>query len=258
MSSAPGQPVGPFRAYAHRGGAAEHPENSPTAFAHAVGLGYEFLETDVRPSRDGVAVLHHDATLDRTTDGHGLVRNQSWRHLRSLRLAEGSSPMRLEELLEAYPQATLNVDVKEPGSVTATLDAVSRCAAWTRVCVTSFARRRLQRMRRHTLATVTTAAVPSEVGAFRLAPGRLSPGLLSADRGPDRLQVPLRLAGRPLVDAAFVAGAHRVGLAVDVWTVDDARVMEELLELGVDGIMTDRPSVLRHVLQSRGRWPTST
>lgn len=246
--SSPGSPH-TFRAYAHRGGAAENPENSPAAFAHAVALGYTHLETDIRPSRDGVAVLHHDSRLDRTTDGTGPVRDQTWANLSILRLSDGSALLRLEELLESHPHTFINVDVKEPGSVPATVAAIARCRAWSRVCLTSFSGRRLARARRLASPGTESAAHPGEVLALRAA--------LPWPRRPMRLQIPPTLLGRRLIDAEFIERAHARGYAVDVWTIDDRAKMEALIDAGVDGIMTDRPTLLREVLLVRGRWPES-
>ena len=242
--------AGDFRAYAHRGGALEACENSPAAFGAAVGLGYRFLETDVRPTSDGVAVVHHDATLDRTTSLSGPVRELSWREVRRAVLDNGESPWRLEELLEAFPGAHVNIDLKEAGVVSPALDAIRRTRAWPRVTITSFSTARLRRVRRITPPWVETSAGPREVVAHRLGfPEWLSPGAAH------RLQVPHRIRGRLVVDPAFLARARARSLAVDVWTVDDATDMAHLLDLGVDGIMTDAPGVLRDVLRARGRWP---
>ncbi|MBM3687726.1 MAG: glycerophosphodiester phosphodiesterase [Actinobacteria bacterium] len=235
-----------FRAYAHRGGAREAPENSLMAFRHASTLGFTHLETDIRPTRDGVAVLHHDSDLDRTTDGHGHVRDHTWQHVRGVRLSDGSSPLRLEELLEECPDAHVNVDVKEDGSVPALAEAIRRSGAGARVCVTSFSARRLARARRVLPAGVESSAHPWEVLALRTLPrGSALPRV-------QRVQVPQRALGVTFAEPRFVERAHGHGLAVDVWTVDDPADMERLLDLGVDGIMTDSPSVLREVLARRG------
>lgn len=231
-----------FRAFAHRGGSLEAAENSHAAFARAVRLGYRYLETDVRPSRDGVAIVHHDASLDRTTDAHGRVRELTWRDLRAVRLADGSAPLRLEELLEAFPGAHLTIDAKEAGSVTALADAVRRCGAEGRVCVTSFSPTRLGRLRR-LLPTVESGAHPWEVLRLR--------ALASPLPRASRVQVPPTALGVNLADPSLIARAHRLGLAVDVWTVNDPAQMRHLLDLGVDGIMTDSPSVLLDVLANR-------
>lgn len=244
-----------FRAYAHRGGAHEAPENSLTAFRRASELGYVHLETDVRPTRDGVAVLHHDAGLDRTTDSRGPVRQRSWRELASVRLADGSTPLRLEELLEDIPTAHLNIDVKESGSVIAVADALRRTQAWGRVCVTSFSARRLGRARRMMPPNAESSAHPWEVLALRALPRRVAlPGITALPRV-QRVQVPVRAFGVTLAEPGFIRRAQARGLAVDVWTVNDRPSMEALLDLGVDGIMTDAPTVLREVLVARGSWP---
>lgn len=242
MGSIPGTT---FRAYAHRGGAREATENSITAFRQAASLGFTYLETDVRPTRDGVAVLHHDADLDRTTDGSGKVRNHTWGQIRSVRLADGSTPLRLEELLEDLPDARVNVDVKEAGSVVALAEAVRRSNAAGRVCVTSFSARRLNQARRLLPTGVESSAHPWEVLGLRALPR--TPALPRVTR----VQVPVRALGITLVEPGFLTRAHSQGLSVDVWTVDDASEMHRLLDLGIDGIMTDSPGVLRDVLQQR-------
>jgi glycerophosphoryl diester phosphodiesterase len=237
-----------FRAYAHRGGAREAPENSLTAFRNAVDLGYTYLETDIRPTRDGIAVLHHDATLDRTTDGHGPVSSLPWSDIRRRRLADGTPPLRLEELLEEFPDVHVNVDVKESGSVPALVDAIARCGAAERICVTSFSARRLARARRLLPAGTESSAHPGEVLQLRALP---RPRPLPRVR---RVQVPTGALGVRFAAPGFIARAHALGLGVDIWTIDDSREMHRLLDLGVDGIMTDSPALLRDVLAERGLW----
>lgn len=240
-----------FRAYAHRGGSAEAAENSITAFQRAAGLGFTYLETDVRPTRDGVAVLHHDAHLDRTTDGRGLVRDRLWRDLRTIRLSDGTAPLRLEELLESLPHHHVTVDAKEAGSVAAIVDAVNRSNARDRVCVASFSARRLSRLR-HLLPGVESGAHPWEVLRLRSFAGpRTGSTRSSALPRAHRVQIPTRAFGVDLAEPDFISRAHAGGLAVDVWTVDDPDQMHRLIDLGVDGIMTDAPSVLSRVLASR-------
>lgn len=245
-----------MRAYAHRGGTEAAPENSPAAFAAAVATGYRYLETDVRSTRDGVAVIHHDATLERTTGLTGLVRSRPWSEIRRARLANGESPLRLADLLEAHPEAYLNIDLKDRHVVAPALDVLRRMDAWDRVCVTSFSTSRLAAVRRSSPRLLETAAGPREVARVRWGfsrPGGPAgpPGLRAL---PHRLQVPLRLGGRPFVTPVLVRRAHDRGLPVDVWTVNARRDMERLLDLGVDGIMTDSPSLLREVLSARGLW----
>ena len=231
-----------FRAFAHRGGSNEAPENSLSAFRNAAALGFVYLETDVRPTRDGVAVLHHDATLDRTTDGCGPVRERLWRDLAHVHHPDGTPPLRLEHLLEALPDTHITVDAKEDASVMAIADAVRRTGAHDRICIASFSPARLRRLRA-LLPGVESGAHPGEVLRLRAGLGPLPRA--------HRVQVPPRAFGMSLVDGAFLARARAHGLAVDVWTVDDPREMTRLIDLGVDGIMTDSPGILREVLAAR-------
>lgn len=232
-----------FRAYAHRGGAREAAENSLTAFRHAASLGFTFLETDVRPTRDGVALLHHDARLERTTNATGLVRDATWSQLRTVRLPDANPPLRLEELLEELPEAHVTVDAKEDGSVTAIADAVRRARAMDRVCIASFSRRRLTRLR-SLLPRVESAAHPWEVARLRYLPPTSLPRV-------SRIQLPPRAFGIALATTQVLATARTRGLAVDVWTIDAPEDMAALIGIGVNGIMTDSPSVLARVLSDR-------
>ena len=237
------------RAYAHRGGTETAPENSLAAFQAAAAAGYVDLETDVRGTRDGVAVLCHDATLDRTTDRTGRVRDLTWSEVRRARIG-GTEPMlRLEELLEALPDQRVNLDLKEPAAIAPLADALARTGAQDRVCLTSFSTVRLQAARR-ALPGVATAAGPREVLAALAA----SRGRGGHPRRPARLQVPERVFGRRLLDRRFLDSAQSAGLPVDVWTVNERADMERLLDWGVDGLMTDRPALLREVMVERGCW----
>jgi glycerophosphoryl diester phosphodiesterase len=237
-----------FRAYAHRGGSQEAPENSLTAFTRAWDQGFVHFETDVRPTRDGVAVLHHDATLDRTTDAKGRVRDLTWSQVRRARHVDGTTPLRLEDLLEAFPHAHVTLDAKEAGSVPVIVDTVMRTRAASRICVASFSARRITRARRLLPPGTESAAHPWEALALRTLPR------VAALPRVHRIQVPERALGVRFAEAAFIRRAHDRGLAVDFWTVNDPVRMEALLDLGVDGIMTDSPGDLRQVLLRRGMW----
>lgn len=238
-------------AFAHRGGAAEAAENTLVAFERAVALGYRYLETDVRATRDGVAVIFHDATLERLTGTAIAVAGLTWRDLATVRVGGAAVVPRLEEVLDTWPQVRVNVDVKTDAAVAATVATLRRCAATDRVLLASFSDARLARLR--ALApNVATSLGRRGVAALRVASWtgrrlRLPPSVVAA-------QVPVRAYGVPVVDARFVRYAHLLGLQVHVWTVDRPGQMARLLDLGVDGLMTDRPEVLRSVYQRRGCW----
>ena len=225
------------------------------AFQRAVDLGYRYLETDARVTADGVAVAFHDALLDRLTDRHGRIARRPWEDVRRARIG-GTDPIpRLAEVLATWPECFVNVDVKADGAVEATLDALARTGAADRVCIAAFSDRRLAVLRNALGPGVCTALGPLEISRLRVAGWRTGPAQPVFGTG-RAAQVPMRIGPVPFVDNRLVDAAHDRGLAVHVWTVNDAADMRTLLDLGVDGVMTDRADVLRGILEERGAWPT--
>ena len=255
---------GPFpRAFAHRGwhvGELAGMENSLAAFRRAAAEGYRYLETDVRATRDGVVVVIHDSTLDRTTDGSGAVAALRWSTVQAARVGGREPVCRLADLLEELPDRLLNIDVKADSAVAPVLTLLGRTNAWHRVCLASFSESRLVRLRRAAGPRLLTSMGRVSAAALRLLsvlPGRSATSWDAAVPLHGAVaQLPLRYCGIPVVDRALLRCAHRRGLEVHVWTVDQAGQMRELLDLGVDGLITDRPDVLREVLHARGAWPT--
>lgn len=225
------------------------------AFAAAVAMGFRYLETDVHATADGVLLAFHDDRLDRVTDGHGVVSELPWSTVRAARVAGTDPIVPLDELLETWPDVRLNLDPKHDAAVMPLIAALRRHRAIDRVCVGSFSMRRVARIRRLLGPALCTSLAPPEVLAVRFAAWRLPGAGGLATRGAGAcLQVPVREGIVPVIDRATVVTAHRLGLPVHVWTVDDPAEMERLLDLGVDGIMSDRPAVLRDVLERRGAW----
>jgi glycerophosphoryl diester phosphodiesterase len=239
-------------AFVHRGGAREAAENSAGAFRRAVELGFRYLETDVRATADGVVLAFHDARLERVSDGRGLVERQTWAQVSRARIGGGEPIPRLGDLLEEFPQVRFNIDAKHDAVVAPLADLLLRMRALDRVCVASFSDRRLARLGALLGPRACLSMGPRGVLRLRLAAtsGRRVP-LPRADCA----QVPARVGPLVVVDQRFVDTAHRRGLQVHVWTVDQPVEMERLLGLGVDGLMTDQPAVLRQVLRARGAWP---
>ena len=280
-------------AFAHRGGAAHAPENSWRAFEHAVGLGYGYLETDVQATLDGALVAFHDRTLDRMTGRPGRIARMNHRDLATAQI-NGTEPIPLlEDLLGAWPDVRFNVDLKDAPAIEPLAAVLRRTGAWDRVCVTSFSASRLRAARRVLDRQVCMAASPIGTAVVRFGgprgprdltrPGRVAagrgsrsgPGLgrpaaeparggpaAEAGRGTqlalaERLartgvrcaQVPAQVA-----TPSFVSRAHALGLHVHAWTINSPGLMRELLDIGVDGIMTDETVALRDVLISRGEW----
>ncbi len=241
-----------FQALAHRGGS--YPgigENSRRAFERAVEQGYTFLETDVHATSDGVLMAFHDESLDRVTDGHGLLTRHTAAELAEVRIG-GTDPIpTLAELLTALPHARFNIDIKSSSGIVPLVRVLDECAAHDRVCVTSFSGARLGAFRRLVGRPVVTGMSQCSVALLAFTPrfvGRHAPGAAA--------QVPRRVMRGlvPLVTRRFVDAAHATGRRVHVWTINDAPTMNELIDLGVDGIVTDATGVLKDVLVARGLW----
>lgn len=221
------------------------------AFEGAVALGYRYLETDAHVTADGVCLAFHDDRLDRVTDRTGCIADLSYAEVAEARV-DGREPIPLlEDLLGAFPEARINIDTKADPSVDAVAAVVERTGAIDRVCVGSFSESRLTRIRALLGPSLCTSMGPKEIAKLRGGSYGL-PGTSSL--AGQCAQVPHRVKGVALVDHRFVRKAHDLGVQVHVWTIDDPDEMHELLDLGVDGIMTDQPGVLKDVLISRGAW----
>ena len=232
-------------ALAHRGGAGDAPENTMRAFEQAVSIGYRYLETDVRVSADGTVVVFHDENLSRLCGRPERVSELTAAELADARI-EGTEPIpTLDDVLGAWPEARFNIDCKSDAGVRPLAEVINRHRALDRVCLTSFSDRRVRALRRLLGPKLCTAAGTWELTLLKLT--GWPAGAMAA-------QVPVRRSLVTVVTERFVRRCHRRGIAVHVWTIDDAPEMRRLLDLGVDGIMTDRPAVLREVLAGRGSW----
>ena len=225
------------------------PENTLEAFEYAINLGYRYLETDVQVTADGVLAAFHDNDLLRTTGRAGKISELPWSEV-SKALVDGTAHIPLfEDLLGTWPQARINVDCKSDAAVDALVASLRRTNSLARVCVSAFSDSRLRRLRKALGAELCSSLGPLETALLRFGLLRNPPGLAA--------QVPVKQGPVVMVNTKFIERAHRLGLQVHVWTIDDAAEMGRLLDLGVDGIMTDRPVVLREVLESRGAWHPS-
>ncbi|WP_314173493.1 glycerophosphodiester phosphodiesterase [Streptomyces winkii] len=240
-------------AFAHRGGSADGLENTHTAFARAVGLGYRYLETDVHATADGRLVAFHDETLDRTTDASGAISELSWSEVRRARVGGSEPPPLMRELLRAFPGVRWNIDVKAESALLPLLELISELDAWARVCVGSFEEERVARAQAMAGARLATSLGTRGVVRLRLRSYGLVPARAVRPTAVC-VQVPEHRSGIRVVDRAFVRAAHARWMQVHVWTVNERNRMRELLDLGVDGIVTDHIETLRDVLTERGAW----
>jgi len=234
-------------------------ENSMSSFRRALDEGFRYLEIDVHATSDGVVVVSHDATLDRTTDAVGPIAEQSWDQVRRARIG-GREPLpSLRQVLDELPGALLNIDVKAAPAVRPTLDLLSQTDVWHRICLASFSAARLGKLRRAGGDRLITSCSPRDALSLRMR-GWLRQAHMGWAGGwlpvPAELaQVPRRQGALTVVDPAFLQAAHQLGMEVHVWTINDQAEMRELLDMGVDGLVTDRPDLLRELLAERGQWP---
>jgi glycerophosphoryl diester phosphodiesterase len=250
-------------AFAHRGGAGEAPENTLPAFELAVELGFRYLETDVHVTSDGVVVAFHDPVLDRVTDRRGAIAELPIAEVAAADAGYRFSPdgehsfpfrgcgvhvPRLEELLLRWPEVYVNLDPKTDRCVLPLVALIDRLDAWDRVCFGSFSDRRLGCIRALGGNRACTSMGPHAVA---IAWAASAVGVMPR-WGADCVQIPPRNGSFRLATARFLRAAHRAGLPVHVWTVNDEEAMHDLLDLGVDGIMSDRLRLMRAVFASRG------
>lgn len=251
----------------HRGSSGEAPENTLPAFERALVHGASILETDVHATRDGVVVVYHDAAVDRTTDGAGAIADMDYDDLRRLDAGHGFSPdggrthpfrgqgvriATLREIFEHFPDVRFNIEIKanDPGLIESTLDEIERADRAPRTLLAAAADGTMAELRKRRDERGLDTAVGASAGdivAFVLAHRDGNP----APAGPMCLQIPPTFGGQPLVTPELVAFAHAHDLPVHVWTINDPEEMAQLLDLGVDGVMSDYPGVLREVIDAR-------
>lgn len=232
--------------FAHRGGASDVPENTMPAFQYAVDAGYRYVETDVQVTADGVLVAFHDNDLSRTCGRAGRISDLPWSEVKAA-LVDGAAPIPLlEDMLGTWPELRVNIDCKTTTAVAALVAALTRCNALDRVCVGAFSARRMRELTALLGANLCTALSPRGVTSLRFGTPR-RPAANAA-------QVPVSQGPITVVTEKFVTKAHALGIKVHVWTIDDPVEMHRLLDLGVDGIMTDKPLILKDVFEMRGIW----
>ena len=220
------------------------------AFEGAVLLGFRYVETDVHVTSDGVLLAFHDDVLDRVTDRSGIIAELPWSEVQKAKVSGREPIPLLEDLLGSFPDLRVNIDPKHDAAVAPLIDVIEKTSALDRVCVASFSDSRVSTLRKALGPTLCTALGPNGVRRLVVAAHGLPAGRFTSPCA----QVPVKQGSVTIVSDRFLKAAHRRDIAVHVWTIDEASEMERLLDMGVDGIMTDRPAVLRSVLERRGQW----
>lgn len=248
-------------AYSHRGGRLLWPENTAFAFRQSWDLGFRYFETDLHLTKDGVVVLFHDDYLDRTTDGRGDVWDYTIDELRGFdagfrfgadrqwpHRGQGITIPTLEEIVTTFPDIRLTLELKQGGLEEPLVALLDRFDLWGRVIVGGFDDRWARAVRKASGGKVITSSGSRETRMFWLA-SRAGIGLRTPAAA---LQVPVRHGNLTIVDRKFIDAAHKAGKQVHVWTVNETDEMRRLLDMGVDGLMSDRPDLLKEVFEERG------
>ncbi len=255
-----------FLPFAHRGGSETTLENTIPAFQAAYDAGFRYFETDLHATRDGVVVAFHDDHLDRIAGIPGTIQDCTYRELQSLHLRDPAEPglpshessgtgelgiPTLVELVTTFPDCRFNLDLKHDACIVPLIRIIRTHHLEERICVGSFNDARLARFRIHTHGRIATSMGPRAVLDARIRSVLFH---RMAHHDADCIQVPMSFYGIPILTPSFIEAAHRSSLPVHAWTINDAQSMEHLLDLGIDGIMTDFPALLRSVLAKRGLW----
>lgn len=236
-------------AFAHRGGTSAAPENTLRAFENAVSLGYRYVETDVHATRDGVLVAFHDNDLQRTCGKPWKIAETDWDTLSTARI-NGTEPIPLlQDLLSTWPELRVNIDCKSDSAVQPLIDTLRESKSLDRVCVGSFSDKRLRHIREVFGQSLCTSMGPQEV--VRLVASSTTGLPISPSRHARIAQVPVRQGPIPVVTRRSIKRAHQLGLQIHVWTIDDPQQISNLLDIGVDGIMSDDTTALKDVFSAR-------
>jgi len=237
---------------AHRGLALEAPENTLLAFAHALAVGVTHLETDVHGSADGVAMISHDPDLTRLVGRRVRVGQLTSHELRRVQLGFGQAYCSLADALDAFPEARFNIDIKDASAIEPTVAAIRDARAAERVLIGSFSPARRLAVVRALPGVATSISSRGAVAAVSAARSRGGlPALRRILRAVHAVQLPLSILRMSTMTPRTVAAFHASGVEVHVWTINDEPTMERLLDLGVDGLVSDRADLAMSVLARR-------
>lgn len=240
------------RVFAHRGLAFEAgiDENTLLAFSTAIEAGIEYIESDIQVTSDGVAVLFHDSDLARVAGVAKRVDQLTLQELSRVTLTFGGSVPTLEQTLVQFSETKFNLDVKVQGAIAPAVEVINRLGAHNRVLVSAFSERRRRVALRGLSLPVASSAGSALVVALHFASSlRLTSLMRLISKSADALQVPLRSGPFRFDSPAFISRAHKAGLEVHFWTINEPEEMKRLISMGADGIVTDRADLAIEVLK---------
>ena len=255
-----------FMVIAHQGGEQLRPSNTMPAFEHAVELGVDVLEMDIHQTKDGVLILMHDDTVDRTTDGSGVIKEMTLAEIKTLDAGhywtdddgatypyrgQGITVPTLAEIFQAFPDMPMNIEIKQdsPSIVEPFCDLIHEYQMEDKVLIPTFHPDTMNEFREKCPDIATSMTEPEIRLFYGLNMGRLSSFFTPPGQA---FQVPESSGGLQIITPRFVENAQKRNIAVHVWTVNDPADMERLIDTGIDGIITDRPDLLLEVLGRKG------
>ena len=241
------------RVFAHRGLATSAPENTLAAFRAAVDLGVHYVETDVHGSKDGFAVISHDPDLTRLAGNASAVSDYRMSELGAIDLGGGQNFSSLAQALDAFPDTRFNIDIKSADAIAPTIAAIRAAKAVGRVLVTSFSEARRLAAVRELPGVATSTGARRFASALASATFARSAALASTLREIDCVQVPTHYGPLRITTPRIIRRLHLAGVEIHVWTINDAVTMHRLLDLGIDGLVTDRADIAIAVLAERRR-----
>ena len=237
----------PFAGIVHRGGNEEKTENTLEAFQYSSDLGFIFMETDVQATKDDEIVVFHDKTLKRIAGLDKKINDLSFKDLKSIDLIKGGNIPSLNELLSSFPDLRFNIDIKTNKAIEKSIEIINHHDAFDRVCLAAFSSIRLKKIRKICGDKLCSSMGMSEILKLVLK----SYGFpLNTTQG-NCAQVPISYFGLPVVNKQFIDAAHVANKLVHVWTIDEESKIDNLIDIGVNGVMTDKPSILMKVLKKR-------
>ena len=239
-----------FLAFAHRGGNEFAPENSFRAFKSAVDIGYKYLETDVHLTKDGFLIAFHDDTLDRVTDKSGLIRDLTLSEIKKAKIAGTDEIPLLSELLNSFTDCFFNIDCKVDETVQPLINLINNKDFINRVCIGSFSQKRINFIRKSLGKEVKTSMGPAEVILSKF----LSYTSLGYNFKSSYTSIPIRRYGIDLLDERNINYLKSNNQKVIAWTINDEDQMKMLINIGIDGIMTDNLTLLKKVLIEESLW----
>ena len=238
-----------FIPFAHRGGSYDFCENTLDAFNNSINLGYRHIETDVRHTKDNKLVIFHDPDLKRICSLDIKIENLNYEDLKNIKIFETHTIPLLDEALYSWPEINFNIEPKSLESAHLLKEKLKSKKNIERICIGSFSNRKIDILRKEFKDNLCTSMTESETIFFFL--NRVFPFF---DNSIPCLQIPMTHMGFRIVTHNLVEHVHSLGKKIHVWTINDENQMMDLIDINVDGIMTDKPKTLKKVLQKKSLW----